>query len=563
MRNGFVVWLTGLPGSGKSTLAQALAHRLEEMGREVAILDGDEIRRGLSADLGFSPEDRKEHNRRIIFLASLLARHGLVVLVPVIAPYRETRERARREIQRFVEVYVRCPLEECIRRDPKGLYARALRGEIRDFTGIDAPYEEPLNPDVTVDTHLLTVEACVQRILDRISERGFLPGVSPHGGVLVDLRARGEEAGALRQEAQALPGVTLDRWAVNDLYMLSIGAFSPLRGFLGPEDHRSVVEEMRLASGLVWPLPVECPVAPEEARRVPEGGRVALRDPQGRPVAVLEGAQVFTVDPPAQARAVFGTDDPAHPGVAGLMARPSLRLGGKVRVFEDLTPPAFREWNLEPAHLRAEVQRRGWRTLVGFQTRNPVHRAHEYIQKCALEIVDGLLLHPLVGETKAGDVPAEVRMSAYQVLLEGYYPKERVLLSVFPAYMRYAGPREAVFHALVRMNYGCTHFIVGRDHAGVGNYYDPYDAHRIFERFRPEDLAIRPLFFENTFFCRACQGMASPKTCPHDGTVRVSLSGTEVRAMLSRGEIPPPEFTRPEVARVLARLYQTAQEGRN
>ncbi len=551
MPKGYVIWLTGLPASGKSTLALALQERLRSQGLPVVVLDGDEARRTLSADLGFSPEDRERHNLRVIQVSKLLVQQGFGVIVPLISPYRAIRARAREELERYLEVYVRCPLEECIRRDPKGLYARARRGEIQEFTGISAPYEEPERPEVTVDTDRLSVEECVQRILEGVSEKGYIMGGSPHGGVLVDRRPPADEAERLRQLAPSLPGVTLDRWALNDLYMIGIGAFSPLRGFLQEEDYRGVVESMRLDSGLLWPLPVGCPLGLAQARQIDGAELAALRDEDGRLVGVMEQPRVFEIDPRWEARHTYGTEEDAHPGVALLYRRPPLRVGGRVWLLEDLSPADFREENREPAQTRAIFRERGWRTVVGFQTRNPVHRAHEYIQKCALEVTDGLLLHPLVGETKEGDVPAEVRMRAYKALLEHYYPRDRVLLSVYPAYMRYAGPREAVFHALVRKNYGCTHFIVGRDHAGVGGYYGPYDAQQLLRSLPAEELAITPLFFEDAFFCRRCGNMATAKTCPHPVEARVSLSGTQVRAMLARGEAPPPEFTRPEVARTL------------
>ncbi|MGH7738420.1 MAG: sulfate adenylyltransferase [Candidatus Tyrphobacter sp.] len=371
---------------------------------------------------------------------------------------------------------------------------------------------------------------------------------APHGGNLVDRVLSEEEANETRRRAKGLVKVALSPSELNDLGLIANGALSPLHGFMGRADYDRVVEEMRLASGLAWTIPVTLSL--DTGDRPREGDDVGLYDDRELR-ATLRVEEVFERDKERELRNVYGTTDEAHPGVARVLRQGDLLVGGPISYLPKNR--SDESTSLTPAHVRAAFSQRQWKTIAAFQTRNPIHRAHEYIQKCALETVDGLLLHPLVGETKADDIPADVRLRCYTVLLDNYYPPDRVLLSTLPAAMRYAGPREAIFHALIRKNYGCTHFIVGRDHAGVGNYYGTYDAQRLFDEFSAQELGITPLKFDNAFYCRRCQGMASRKTCSHDPKEHVVLSGTSVRAMLRRGELPPPEYSRPEVAEILVK----------
>ena len=372
--------------------------------------------------------------------------------------------------------------------------------------------------------------------------------IAPHGGKLINRMVDGAARERLLAKAEALPAVELDAWTLSDVEMLAIGGFSPLEGFLDRNDYESVVRARRLANGLVWTIPVTVAVSREQAKGLK--GDVALST-GGRVVAILHLEETYAPDKTLEAQEVFRTTDASHPGVARLQATGEVYLGGRISVINRPAPTAFLPYRLDPAQTRRLFAERGWRRIVAFQTRNPIHRAHEYLQKCALEMCDGMLLHPIVGETKGDDVPAAVRMKSYEVLLANYYPKDRVVLAVNPASMRYAGPREAIFHALIRKNYGCTHFIVGRDHAGVGKFYGTYDAQRIFDDFEPAEIGIIPLCFENTAYCTVCGSMVSSKTCPHPAEQHVSLSGTKVRELLQAGTPPPPEVSRPEVAAVL------------
>jgi sulfate adenylyltransferase len=368
--------------------------------------------------------------------------------------------------------------------------------------------------------------------------------IEPHGGKLVD------RTGPRPDGIDRLEHIPLTPRELSDLDMLASGALSPLEGFMNRHDYERVVEEMRLARGLPWALPVCLAVD-----RAPDDDQVVLADEAGTPLAVLEVDEAYEYDKEREAERCFRTIEDDHPGVARLYAQKPLYLAGRVTVFER-AEPSFPELALDPADTRAAFSERGWKRVVGFQTRNPIHRAHEYLTKGALETVDGLLIHPLVGETKSDDVPAATRVKCYRILVENYYPADRVLVAAFPAAMRYAGPREAIWHAICRKNYGCSHFIVGRDHAGVGDYYGTYDAQLIFDEFEPHELDIEPMFFEHAFFCRVCGSMATPKTCPHGGDDHVFLSGTKVRELLANGELPPVEFTRPEVAEVLIDSYR-------
>jgi sulfate adenylyltransferase len=383
--------------------------------------------------------------------------------------------------------------------------------------------------------------------------------VPPHGGILKPLLLTGNELAEAKKKAEGLPLVKLYSRETSDLIMLAMGAFSPLDGFMREKDYQGVVKDMMMTDGTLWPIPITLSITPEKANSIRLNSEIALVDEEsGELMGSMIVEEKYTYDKKLEARHVFGTEDEKHPGVAKIYEQHDMYLGGPVKVFSEGPYPAmYGEYYARPAETRAIFEEKGWVRIAGFQTRNPIHRSHEYVTKIAMEVSDGILIHPLVGKLKADDIPADIRMKCYTTLIDKYYVKNNVVLKVYPMEMRYGGPREALLHAIFRQNFGCSHLIIGRDHAGVGSYYGPFDAQKIFDQIPVGALHIQPLNIDWTFWCHKCGEMASMRTCPHGKEDRVLISGTKVREMLSNGEMPPEEFTRPEIGKILMEYYQS------
>jgi len=380
-------------------------------------------------------------------------------------------------------------------------------------------------------------------------------GSKPHGGKLIsNVYPKDRSSQLLEQLKEFLP-ITLDNDAVMDVEKIAIGAFSPIGGFMGSQDYDSVLKTKRLSNGSVWTLPIVLPVSLEQASKFSAGDEIALTDSTNRFLATLKLEEKYTPDKKGECKYIFNTLDPKHPGVSHTYSLPPVYLGGRVTMVQRPILK-FPEYELTPQETRDIFSQRKWKTVVAFHTRNPPHRAHEYLQKCALEIVDGLLIHPIIGRKKPGDFPPEVIIAGYNALFDGFYPKNRAVLGALSTYSRYAGPREAVFTALVRKNFGATHFIVGRDHTGVGNFYSKYASHEIFDEFTNEELGVHPLRFRGPSHCTRCASITTDKTCPHGDDLKIEISGDKVRSLFNSGKFPPEEFMRKEVAEAVLKVIK-------
>ncbi len=388
--------------------------------------------------------------------------------------------------------------------------------------------------------------------------------VKPHGKdkELKPLLLHDKELSDERERARSLKRLRITSRETGDAIMMGIGGFTPLPGFMGEADWKGVVTEMKMADGTFWPIPVTVSATAEDAKGIKIGQDITLVDDEtGTDMAIMTVTEKYKIDKELECKEVFRTNDPEHPGVAMVMSQEEVNLGGPIKVLsESYFPEEFGDVYMRPAESRKMFIERGWKTVAALQLRNPMHRSHEYLAKIALETLDGLFIHQLVGKLKPGDIPADVRVKCINTLVDNYFVKGSVIQGGYPLDMRYAGPREALLHALFRQNYGCSHLIVGRDHAGVGNYYGAFDAQTIFDEIPAGSLETQPLKIDWTFYCFKCRGMASMKTCPHGKEDRLLLSGTVLRKTLSEGGDPPEDFSRPEVLALLKQYYATLEE---
>jgi sulfate adenylyltransferase len=572
-QKGATIWFTGLSGSGKSTIAVALESALYERGHLAFRLDGDNVRLGINKNLGFSAEDRKENIRRIGEVAKLFVDAGVIVLSSFISPYREDRDVVRKlhadAGMDFFEVFVDCPLDEAEKRDPKGLYRKARAGQIKNFTGIDDPYEAPLAAELTLRTDQLTLAGEVEVLLDALEARGILRPtlIAPHGGGELNPLYVYDEVrrAALEREAASLPALLLNSAAAANAVMLGAGYFSPLTGYMNRADALAVADRLHTTSGLFWPVPIVN--LARDVSAIAGAKRIALRDPNvdGQPVIAIMNVEAIETLGQAEiehmARKIFGTLDPEHPGVGTFLGLGRELVSGPIEVlnfsyFQSEFPDTFRT----AVEIREDIAARGWHRVVAFQTRNPMHRAHEELCRMAQQQLgaDGIVIHMLLGRVKEGDIPAAVRDACIRTMAEVYFPPNSVMVTGYGFDMLYAGPREAVLHAIFRQNMGATHLIVGRDHAGVGGYYGPFDAQTIFDTdVPPGALAIQIFRADNTAYSKKLGRVVMMRDAPDHGPEDfINLSGTKVREMLGNGVAPPPEFSRPEVAKILMRYYQ-------
>ncbi|MHA2621648.1 MAG: adenylyl-sulfate kinase [bacterium JZ-2024 1] len=553
MKEGFVVWFTGLPASGKTTLAQMLRRSFSDLKVSAVILDGDQIRSNLWPELKYTREDRDENIRRMAHLAHLLIREGVVAIVSAISPYRRLRDYARHLARRFVEVYLDCPLEVCEKRDPKGMYLRARRGEIPQFTGISDPYEVPENPEIILKTAEFTPAQCLNILLERLRQLGYLGAssgglITPNGGLLVN---RVLDPNEVRQVlAENPPRLEVSDDVLMDAEKIAVGAYSPLTGFMDSRQIEEVLTTYRLPGGAPFGMPVFLCLQEQYARQLRPQDRVLLCQGTAEPIAVLNVEQVERVEPSAWARPMFGTEDTKHPGVAWLAALPEYLVSGEVSLIQGVKHP-YQAYEESPSNLRKDFVARGWRKVAAFQTRNPPHRAHEYTQRLALQIADGLLIQPILGKKKEGDFGTEAILGAYERLIQNYLPQDRVILKGLSTWMRYAGPREAVFHAVVRRNYGCSHFIVGRDHAGVGSFYGPYDAQELLDRL---EVGVEIIRVRTVYYCQRCDQFVSDDICGHPESERSTISMTRIKSLLKNDPGAADRILRPEVAQYLREL---------